>query len=60
MSVKTYNVVLAKPDPKREGKRFFVQLGVAFLNENGSINLALDAIPLNWDGKLVLFERDKD
>jgi hypothetical protein len=55
--------------PKTNGKSFdvsfrkgtppdthFVKLGVAFLMDNGRIDVKLDALPIGeWDGRLTLF-----
>jgi len=35
---------------KNGGKDFWVKVGIAFVNKDGSLNLHLDALPL--DGKL--------
>lgn len=37
----------------------FLKVGVAFPSKTGNIHLNLDAIPINWDGKLVLFPKEK-
>lgn len=41
------------------GKKFFVKIGVAFSDpKTGRIRVELDAIPINWNGKLTLFPKD--
>ena len=34
------------------GDSFWIKLGVAFVNKDDSLNVVLDALPLNFDGKL--------
>lgn len=43
---------LERKDDRGEGKTFWMKLGAAWENENGSISLFLDALPVN--GKIVL------
>lgn len=43
---------------KKDGK-FWIRIGRAFLHKDnkGGISMCIDSIPLNWDGKCVLFPR---
>jgi len=43
----------------RDGTRWPI-IGRAFEGKKGNITLQIDAIPLNFDGKLVLFEIEED
>lgn len=38
-----------------KGSTHFVKVGVAFEERDGQINIILDSIPINWDGRLRLF-----
>lgn len=50
-----YVIVESKTDDQ---KAFWNQIGVAFVNRDGSINVKLDAVPV--DGKLQLRERQEN
>lgn len=53
--LKTYEVSFKKRTS--EGKTFWIKIGIAFADEKGRISLSIDSVPLNWDGKLTLFEK---
>jgi hypothetical protein len=60
-----YDVSYQKPPPEEEGSKkrgHWVKVGVAFDNENGTISVRLDALPLPsaWDGALRLFPKNGD
>lgn len=42
----------------RQADPFWARLGTAFQNDNGTISVQLDGLPVN--GRLVLFEPDED
>lgn len=46
------------PVEKKDSKTFWLRVGTAFTNKDGSINVYLDAVPLN--GKLQLREPNPD
>lgn len=48
-----YTIVEGKPDDKK----FFVKIGVAFVNRDSSINVKLDALPVN--GQLHIREQQE-
>lgn len=56
-----YDVSYLKPGVERKGqeRNHWVKIGVAFLNENETISLKLDALPLPdyWDYELRLFPK---
>lgn len=54
LKLKTYDVSFKKESGE---KGHWIKIGIAFANESGSISLSIDSIPLNWNGKLTLFER---
>jgi hypothetical protein len=62
-----WRVTWPKQVVKADGttETYWVQLGTAFryvpaLNQKDKIEVRIDSIPLNWDGKLVLFLKDED
>ena len=44
---------------ERDGKTYWRPIGSAFVNKDGSINVYLDSIPLNWDGKMQVRDWDE-
>ena len=42
---------------ERSGKSFWTKVGAAFTNQDGSINIELDALPTN--GRLQVRDRDE-
>ena len=42
----------------KDGKSFWTRIGTAFVNKDGSLNVYLDAIPL--DGKLQIRDRKQN
>jgi len=54
MSTKLKDVYLIT-NRGEEGKSFWSRIGVAFVNQDGSLNVILDALPLN--GKLHIRDR---
>lgn len=51
--MKSFDVVMPKPDPRNSERRVWVKLGVAFLDENsgsGMLELKLDSMPVRDDG----------
>jgi len=46
-SRKNYKVVYTIVQRARDGKRFWLRIGAAFLNRDGSLNVQLDAMPTN-------------
>lgn len=53
--LKTYDASFKKT--AADGKTYWVKIGIAFGGEKGRISISIDSIPLNWDGKLTLFEK---
>lgn len=51
---KTYKVVYTIVERQRDGKKYWLRIGAAFENRDGSINIYLDAMPTN--GQLQLRE----
>jgi len=51
-SPKYYGVAAPK---EVDGKTHWVQLGKAFPQKDGKIKIKIDALPLNFDGELLLF-----
>ena len=39
--------IIERTDSKGEKRKFWLRLGVAFLNRDGSLNIILDALPTN-------------
>lgn len=54
----THNVVFPKPDPNDPSQRVFIQVGVAWVDEE-RIRVKLDAIPLGFDGVLELYSKNR-
>lgn len=54
MEAKTHKAVYTVVE--RDNKSFWVKVGVAFTNRDGSLNLKLDAVPVN--GTLQVREPD--
>lgn len=53
MSAKRFDLFSVKEAPKDSGKKnFWIKLGVAFENKDGSFSLHLDGLPI--DGKLQM------
>ena len=46
------------PLEKKDGKTYWMRIGAAFVNKDGSLNVYLDAMPRN--GKLYIRELDQD
>lgn len=44
---KTYKVVYTIVERQRDGKKYWLRIGAAFENRDGSINIYLDAMPTN-------------
>lgn len=44
---KNYKIVYTIVDRKSDGKKFWMRLGAAFENQDGSWNVHLDAVPTN-------------
>lgn len=46
-----------RPDNKVEGnkKYYFNSVGKAFMDDGGRVDIVMHAVPINWDGKLVIF-----
>jgi hypothetical protein len=44
---KSHRVVYAIIDRPKTGKKFWVRVGAAFTNRDGSVNVQLDAIPIS-------------
>lgn len=40
-------VIYTIVDREREGRKFWVRIGTAFRNQDGSLNARLDAVPVN-------------
>jgi hypothetical protein len=51
---KNYKVVYTIVDRQRDGKKFWLRIGAAFENRDGSMNVLLDAMPTN--GQLQIRE----
>jgi hypothetical protein len=50
-----YDVFSEKPDPKNHSKKLSIPVGVAFTSDAlHNVRIKVDAIPLNWDGNLVI------
>ena len=50
-----FDVFAEKPDPAHLGQVIEFQVGVAFSSDgSGTFRLRLDAIPLNFDGRLLV------
>jgi len=56
--MKKFNVTFKKV--LADKKSINIQVGRAYENENGNIDLILNAIPLNWEGKLRLWLNSTD
>lgn len=52
---KNYNVCFRKVTEKKE--TYFVEIGAGFIltDGKGRIDVVLDSIPVNWDGRITLF-----
>jgi hypothetical protein len=44
---KNYKVVYTIVERRRDGKKFWLRIGAAFPNRDGSLNVHLDATPVN-------------
>lgn len=44
---KTHKAVYTIVDRQRDGKKYWLRIGTAFENRDGSLNLYLDAVPTN-------------
>jgi hypothetical protein len=44
---------------EKDGKTYWRPIGSAFVNKDNSINVYLDSVPLNWDGKLQVRDWDE-
>ena len=44
---KSYKVVYTIVERRRDGKKFWLRIGAAFTNQDGSLNVHLDATPVN-------------
>ena len=57
---KTKNETLKVLNPieNENGKTFWQQVGIAFINRDGSINVKLNSLPLN--GRLQIREQDRE
>lgn len=53
---KRFNVI--SPVERKDGKTFWVRIGVGYANRDNSINMYLDALPVNQ--RLQLREADDD
>ncbi|NOY92856.1 MAG: hypothetical protein GXP55_16855 [Deltaproteobacteria bacterium] len=51
---KNFKVVYTIVDRQRDGKKFWLRIGAAFENRDGSMNVLLDAMPTN--GQLQIRE----
>lgn len=55
----TMNVYHVKDDPNG-GKGRWLRIGTAFTHDDfKGFNVLLDSIPLNWDGRLTIRDRDE-
>lgn len=52
---KDYNVCFRKVTEKKE--THFVEIGAGFMSTDGKgrIDVVLDSVPINWDGRITLF-----
>ena len=46
-ATKNYKVVYTIVERARDGKKFWLRIGAAFTNRDGSLNVHLDATPVN-------------
>jgi len=51
---RNYKVVYTIVQRARDGKKFWLRIGAAFTNQDGSVNVLLDAMPTN--GQLQIRE----
>jgi hypothetical protein len=49
MSKQRYDVLVSRDSGKNDGKRYFTKIGAAFVNQDGSIGIKLDALPMGGD-----------
>lgn len=49
MGKRQWNVTFGKTDPKDDSKRLWIPLGKAFENEDGSVRVVLDALPVGYE-----------
>jgi hypothetical protein len=55
-TVRRFNVTFRKRIADTGDKQFIhLQVGKAYENEEGHIDLIVNSVPLNWDGKLRLW-----
>ena len=45
---------------REKGKSFWVRIGVGFENQDGSLNLKLDAVPVNGQLQVRDYEPERD
>lgn len=55
---KNYKVVYTIVTRERDGQKFWLRVGAAFRNRDGSINIKLDAMPTN--GELQIRDQRSD
>lgn len=54
----TFPKELPPPSYESEAKTVWIKIGAAFPRESGAISLNIDAMPLRFDGRLMLFPHD--
>lgn len=56
---KKFNATFRKRIADSGDKQFIhIQIGRAYENEDGHIDLIINSIPINWDGKVKLWKAD--
>ncbi len=56
-SKKDYKVVYTIVERTRDGKKFWLRIGAAFRNRDGSLNVHLDAMPTNGTLQIRDYQR---